>query len=309
MMTDFPHILDSSILASWRSCRHKFNWEYLHHFKPRTSSVHLHAGAAYAKGIEVARKAYYQYSLPEEEAYAHGFHALMLAYGDFQCPPESAKSLQRMVGALEFYFASYPFASELAIPYSLPSGVPAIEFSFAEPLDILHPISGDPLLYCGRMDQIVSFADGVYGEDDKTTSQLGASWSKQWDLRSQFTGYCWGAGRTGIPLTGFLIRGVSILKTKYETQQAITYRQPWMIEEWYEGLLEDVEEMITAWKKEKFRKNLDHACTEYGGCIFKTACMSQNPASWLNLGFERREWKPLTREEVLWEPVQNAESL
>ena len=247
-MIPFPDVLDSSIMAAYKGCRHKGYLEYLLHYKPITQNIHLHAGAAYAKGLEVARKAYYEQGMPEGDAYALGVGALIEAYGMFDCPPDSAKSLERMAGALEFYTERYPFSSDHAVPHTLPSGKKAIEFSFAEPIDIRHPVTGDPLIYCGRMDMIADYAGGVYGEDDKTTTQLGASWPKQWDLRSQFTGYCWGAGKAGIPLSGFFVRGVSILKTKYDTLEAITYRHPWMIEEWYEALLTDVREMIVNWE-------------------------------------------------------------
>lgn len=305
----FPEVLDSSIMSGWRSCRHKFFLEYLHHWKPRTPNVHLHAGAAYAKGLEVARVAFYQNGLSEEDAYALGLAALLESYGDFECPLDSAKSLERTAGAFEYYTEKYPFPTDHATPIILPSGKRAIEFSFAEPLDILHPVTGNPIIYCGRFDMMVDYAGGKYGLDDKTTSQLGASWPKQWDLRSQFTGYCWGAGRAGIHLNGFLVRGVSILKTKYDTLEAITYRHPWMIEEWYEGLLMDIQEMMFNWEEAStditssgappFRKNLDNSCNEYGGCIFKQICMSKEPEPWLAANFERRQWNPLTRGEII----------
>lgn len=293
----FPKVLDSTIIASFRSCPRKFELEFLNHWKPQTPSVHLHAGAAYAKGLEVARQEYYENGENEPTAIARGLAALIQAYGDFECPPDSAKSLERTAGAFEFYFDQYPLATDQAVPTVLPSGKRAIEFSFAEPIDLLHPETGDPLIYCGRMDMCVDYAGGVFGHDDKTSSALGASWSRQWDLRSQFTGYCWGAERAGRPLQGFLVRGVSILKTKYDTQQALTYRPPWMIERWYEQLLRDVKRMIQCWEAGYWDYNLDHACAEFGGCTFRQVCLSLDPQPWLESGFTRRVWNPLTREE------------
>ena len=601
----FPKVLDSTIIANFRSCPRKFELEFLNHWKPQTPSVHLHAGAAYAKGLEVARQSYYEDGENESTAIARGLAALIQAYGDFECPPDSAKSLERTAGAFEFYFDQYPLATDQAVPTVLPSGKRAIEFSFAEPIDILHPETGDPIIYCGRMDMCVDYAGGVFGHDDKTSSSLGASWSRQWDLRSQFTGYCvtpetevltpdgwlpivdlpgelpvacwsdgniqfevplehiemefngnltefdgkvhikatpehrqvvfdtysqtyktftmrelprtsgslrflsagikvdginllpaavrllvamqadgswkdetamnfhftkpakakrleslfnelelpfskhntqdgsfsyrvpkgtaigkaihaligeeklygpwllalngstlallieelqywdgssrgtrgwmyftsvaanadwirtaaslcghytsmhtqagwktsstafrvnitkghyhavhlteekqvpyngrvycltvpssyflirsagrimvtgncWGAERAGRPLQGFLVRGVSILKTKYDTQQALTYRPPWMIERWYEQLLHDVKRMIQAWESGYWDYNLDHACAEFGGCTFRQVCLSRDPQPWLDSGFTRRVWNPLTRTE------------
>jgi hypothetical protein len=174
-----------------------------------------------------------------------------------------------------------------------------IEFSFAETLPILHPDTGDPLLYCGRSDMIAHFAGGTYIFDEKTTSSLGPSWGNQWDLRSQFTGYCWAAERAQIPVNGVVVRGVSILKTKYDTQQVITSRADWEIQRWYDQLLYDVSRMIDyCYRTGYWDYNLDHACTEYGGCLFKQPCKSPDPQPWLDLYFERRVWDPLAREET-----------
>lgn len=297
--TRFPTVIDSTILSAWKSCHQKAFLEYFLHYKPLSPSVHLHAGAAFAKGLEVAREAYFVQGLPETSSIERGLHALLMSYGGFECPDDSPKSLPRMLGALEFYFDQYPLARENAPPARLPSGGRAIEFSFSFPIDVLHPETGDPLLYVGRMDQICEYAGALYGEDDKTTSQLGASWAKQWDLRGQFTGYCWGARESGFPLKGFLIRGISILKTKYETQQAITYRPEWMIDRWYEGMCREVEAMITAWRTGVWSFNEADSCGSYGGCIFRQCCQSQDPSPWLSTNFERRVWDPVKREEAV----------
>jgi len=297
----FPAVLDSTTMAAFKSCPQKANLEFIQHWKLRDQSVHLHAGAAYAAGIEKARVAYYIDGASPADALATGLHALLTAYGSFECPPESAKSAERTAGALEYYFSQYRLGEDKAIPMSLPGGKRGIEFSFLEPLDILHPVTGDPILYSGRMDMMCEYEGMHLGEDDKTTSQLGASWPRQWDLRSQFTGYVWGAGRAGIKLDGFLVRGVSILKTKYDTLQAITYRPQWLIDRWYEQLLRDIQRMIQAWESGYWDYNLDHACAEYGGCPFKSVCQMRDPAALLAQQFQRRRWDPVARTETVLE--------
>ena len=325
----FPHTIDSTILSTYRACSHKAFRQYMEHWKPSEESVHLIAGGAFAKGLEVARSAFFQgrYQRPEvsyslegkrhvawhEEAcpagdpalaIAHGTAALIAAYGDFQCPPESAKSLVRTAGALEFYFSAYPLGEDGADPILLPSGNRAIEFSFAEPLDVRHPVTGDPILYTGRSDMICHFAGGNYIEDDKTTSSLGASWPRQWEMRSQFTGYTWAARRNGIEVDGCLIRGVSILKTKYDTLQVITNRAGWEVDRWYDQTCRDVERWISEWKRGYYDHSLDGACTEYGGCAFTTICKSANPESFLPIYFHKRVWDPLLRKEMTVEEYE-----
>jgi hypothetical protein len=293
----FPEILDSSMLASFKACPELFRKTYIENWKPKEPSVHLHAGASFAKGIEVTRTEFYVNRRPAEDAVALGLQALLEAYGDFECPPESAKSAERMAGAFEFYWANYPLNQETA-PIILPGGRHGIEFSFSEPLPVLHPETGEPLIYCGRLDAILKYADGVFITDEKTTTQLGASWSRQWDLRAQFTGYAWACQRAGIRVDGAIVRGISILKTKYDTQQAISYRPEWQIERWYNELLMWITDIKQCYLHNTWRHNLDHACAEYGGCAFRTACLSQDETPWLETGFEKRIWNPLLRTEV-----------
>lgn len=295
----FPAAIDSTMIAAFRACPRKFWLEFAQHWKPKAPSVHLHAGAAFARGLEVARRQFYEEAVPAADAVAAGMGALLAAYDSFDAG-DSPKSLERMAGAFEFYFDRYPLGSDHAVPATL-AGRKCIEFSFAEPLPLLHPDSGDPLIYCGRADMIAEFASGIYVFDDKTTSSLGPSWARQWDMRSQFTGYCWAAQRVGLRPNGVLVRGVSILKTKYDTQQAISSRAEWELDRWYDQLLKDIGRMLTSYRLGEWDYNLDHACTEYGGCPFVAPCKSQDPQPWLDLYFEQRVWDPLVREERLLE--------
>jgi len=293
----FPHTWDSTMLAAFRSCPQKCFRTYVEHWKPKAESVHLVAGGAFAKGIEVARKAFFDHGVSREDAEAAGLEALMAAYGDFDCPSDSAKSLTRMCGALEFYLSAYPLGDDGMAPHQV-GGKNAIEFSFAEPLDIVHPVTGDPILYTGRSDLIAEYMNGIYVVDEKTTSSLGASWSKQWEMRSQFTGYVWAARRAGIEAAGAIVRGVSILKTKYDTQQAITHRSQYEIDRWQEQTQRDIARAIEMWREGRWDFNLDHACGEYGGCSMVEVCKSPEPESWLPIYFERRVWDPLARKQL-----------
>lgn len=294
----FPHTVDSTMLSAFRSCPQKMFRTYVEHWKPKSESVHLIAGGAFASGIEAARKAFYMEGQSPENSEAAGLEALLRHYGDFECPPESAKSPERTAGALEFYFQNYPLGADQATPVKLAGGKQGIEFSFAHPLEINHPVTGDPILYTGRADMIADFAGGIYVFDEKTASQLGPSWGRQWDLRSQFTGYCWACRQDGIQAAGVIVRGVSILKTKYDTQQAITYRAEWEVDRWHAQTLRDIERMLKCWKDGYWDFSLDHACAEYGGCSLTQVCKSQSPESWLDTYYEKRVWDPLARRQL-----------
>ena len=297
---EFPPYIDSSMLACYKSCPQKFFRTYLQHWKPKGLSVHLIAGKAFAHGLEVTRKEFYENNLSAEDSIAIGLGALLKSYGDFQCPADSAKSPERMAGAFEYYWEHYPLERDAEnSPLLMPSGKRAIEFSFAEPTDIKHPVSGDPILYVGRMDAIYRWAGGNYIVDEKTTSQLGASWAKQWELRGQFTGYCWGCARAGLRVDGALVRGVSILKSKYETAQALTYRPEWQVDRWYEETCHWIEQIIGDFKAGRYLHNFSDSCSSYGSCAFTSICTTQTPQPWLETNFERRKWDPVLHEETL----------
>jgi hypothetical protein len=297
-VTTFPTVFDSTMLGTAKSCLQKYFRLYYEHWKPGEESIHLIAGKAFASGLEAARRAFYTDGLPAEDAVAIGLRALTAEYGAFEpSAREDTKTWVRMAGALEFYFEAYPLGMDGARPHLFGANH-GIEFSFAEPLGILHPETRDPIIYAGRADMVADAFGGLFIYDEKTTSRLGPTWLNQWDHRSQFSGYCWGLRGHGFRPTGCVVRGVSILKESYGTAQAITYRSDWEIDRWVRETEEMVDRMIHAWRRGYWNYNLDHACNEYSGCPLTRVCKSPDPEKWLPMYFNKRVWNPLTREET-----------
>ena len=302
--SDFPEVIDNTMREAWTNCPRRFLHGFVHRIGPNPPSIHLHAGGAYAAGMEAMRKAFYDKGHSQEDALAIGTEALIQYYGDFEVPEGSNKSCARMVGALEYYTQCYPLATDFMKPHLLASGKHAIEFTFAVPLPILHPVTGNPILYTGRFDMLGERDGTLFVEDDKTTSQLGASWTAQWDLNSQFTGYCWAAKQFGFPVAGAIIRGTSILKNGYGDAQAIIYRPDWIIERWYNQLLLDVVAMVEAWETVSYGYALGASCSSYSGCEYKRICLSQQLEPLLDIYYTQRIWNPLAKDpEAETEPV------
>ena len=294
----FPIAIDSTMVSAFRSCPTKFRREYVEHWRSKEPSIHLHAGGAFAKGLEVTRRAFYEEGLSASEARQKGAAALRASYSDFETHEKDTKTLPRMLGALDFYFENYPLEHDAATPLKLASGKRAIEWTFAIPLPLAHPESGDPLIYYGRCDMVADFAGGIYIVDEKTTSSLGSSWARGWTLAGQPTGYIWAAQKTGLDVRGAIIRGISILKTKYETQQVILHRSAAQIAQWLDQLYWTIDRMIEQWRCNHWEMNLDKACGDYGGCRFLESCEAPNAEEWLRVKFEKRVWSPLHREEL-----------
>jgi len=294
---EFPQHIDSSIRGSFVSCARKFELEYLHHYKPKILSVHLHAGAAYAKGLEVTRREFYQYGASQEDATVKGAKALIEHYGDFECPDNSDKSLPNMVGALGEYVSHYGLKSDHVQPLMV-AGKPAVEFSFALPIDVEHPKTGDPILYVGRCDMLGVHNAQNFIIDDKTTTRLGKTWFTQWVIRGQFTGYVWAARQFNYDIAGCIIRGLAIHKHDYSHAESIQYRQDWEVARWYKQLCRDVERMKVNWREGYFDYDLDSSCSTYGACTFLEVCSSAQPERWLEQDFEKRVWDPINVQEI-----------
>lgn len=297
----FPELIDNTSRSMFVSCPTKWVYGNLRNLASKEPSIHLHAGGAFATGLEHARKAFFNEGKSEAEAIKVGSEALVQFWGDFEAPEGSAKDLPRLLEALLEYFTEYPLDANPIKPLKI--GGPdlpahAIEFTFSVPLPIRHPVTGNPLVYAGRFDMLAEYNGTLFAVDEKTASQLGSQWMSQWEMDSQFTGYCWAAQQYGYPVGGAIIRGISFLKTKFGHAQAIVYRPQWVIDRWYQNLLWDITQMIQLWEYAKadlfIPQALDKSiCGNYGGCAYKRLCESQNPESWVEMDFVPRTWNPL----------------
>ena len=298
MNPQFPQTIDSTMRKSFVSCETKFLYEYCYNRRKGEPGPDLHAGKAYAAGLEAARIAYWSKSTSKEEALALGIERLISEWGDYEPPEDHPKQLHRMIGALEYYFTAFGWDTDHIQPL-MQDGKPAVEFSFAIPLPYNHPESGEPLLYTGRFDLLGTYNGSLFVIDDKTTKQLGASWLRQWNMRSQFTGYCWAAREYGYPVAGAIVRGLAILKTKYSHAEAIQYRPDHVISQWYDQLCRDIERMLDRWhtrrEAEHWQLNLDDACSQYFGCPYEQVCLTPPGRKLRVLEAETIEyiWNPL----------------
>lgn len=302
----FPEVIDNTIRSSFVVCPQQFLRAHCQGLRPKgATNVHLHAGGAFAKGLEVTRHAFYGPQHADSiQAEYFGRMALAKAYGDFECPEHNAnKSLPTLERAFESYFMEYPLESDRIKPFQTANGEPAVEFTFAVSIPgTRHPVTGDPLLYAGRFDMLGLYNEQLFAVDEKTAGSLGDQWRRQWDLDSQFTGYCWAAQQYGYKVAGAIVRGVGLLKTKITHAEAIVYRPQWMIDRWLHQLIRDCKRMCNTWKafqtsndEGEFDFAIDkRACDAYSGCSFKPLCSTPEPHNWLS-NYEVDKWNPLEK--------------
>ena len=286
MKPPFPSSLSATSIANFRACEKLYEWNNLLRLEPRGGNVDFVAGGAYASGLETCRRAFYINKIPEPEAIQLGVIALWKSYGNFECPEGHPKSVWNTTHALLHYFKQWPIGTDYIRPY-LFGEKHAIEFNFALPIAVLHPITGLPLFYSGKADMFAEFQSSLWNEDDKTTKGIGPAWASQWAMRGQFIGYTWAGREYGHKIKGTIVRAVSIQKTMNKEAEAIVPYGDALIDRWYKSTCAIAKRMIDCWKKNSWEYDFADACGAWGGCDFQRLCEAPNPDSWMGLYQER----------------------
>lgn len=305
---DFPSVWDNSMRKVFKLCPRKFELEFIKKYRPVRFSQHLHGGMAFAHGMEVARKAFYQEGLSHEDAVAKGWLTVVSDYSTYETQESDVKTAYSMSSALAYYFSVWRMDQDFVIPYNFGNGNLGLEFSFALPLDILHPVTNQPILYYGRMDMLGERENGtIWIVDEKTASRLGTSWVEGWALDSQFTGYCWAVREYGLQVNGAIIRGISILSSGHNHAQSLQPRPDWMIRRWQQQVERDIRNAVEMWDSGYFDYDLADGCKSYGGCSFKNVCQVVNPANFLQADFVKSEYAPWNLSTTPEQPTSSSE--
>lgn len=300
----FPTVLTSSTRTLFSACPAKFfNSVILGLQLKKGESVHLTAGGAYADGLKALRQSFYKDG-DYDKAIVAGLIALIRKYGNYIPSEKETKTLDRVVAAYVEYLVRHPPATDHLRPVDRFLNAP-VEFSFAfEIPGCRHPVTGDPMLFAGTLDQLVEWNSLYFIYDDKTTKAMGPMWHKQWELRSQFTGYIYGL-KDSVPeiadkLAGAIVRGMAILKEECKTQEVITYRPEWMIDRWKRRLVYDTQRMIQCWNEDYWPNQGEESgqCVSYGACPFHTLCSAKYPESYIDVEFEVVRKDPVSHERL-----------
>lgn len=304
---EFPHAIDNTMRKQLVKCEKSAHYRFELGLQPAGElKVDLHAGKAFASGMEALRRAYYCRVDSPEIALSKGIEAVHTTYGSYVAPDKSNKTAARMAGALAFMMAEQPIQDDKLMPIRFLDGSYAIEVQFAEPFGINHPVTNDPLMYVGRFDMLGLDDEGrAWVVDEKTTSQMGDKWANQFFMDSQVTSYCWGArllldrnGMTNIPIAGAYINGIAIRLRDYEYQRLPVFREQWEIERWYAQMVRDVQNWKSAFRLQDHNMALDHACAFYNNpCEFQPLCKSRNPERLIDGSYIVKRWNPITRED------------
>ncbi len=302
----FPEVVDSTMLAAFDSCAQKFFNEYILCLASVGISPDLHAGGAFAHGLHHARVAFYGDGADRTTAAVVGARAFIEYFGDYEAPEGHPKDFVNTLCALLDYFEYYPFDTDPIQPIMLANGKPAVEFTFALPTEIMHPTTGQPIIYGGRCDMLGTYNSVGVVVDEKTTKAMGAAWAKNWSMRGQFMGYVFAAQQYGhTAVSTALVRGVAIQKTQYKHMQVIESYAKWQLTRWWTEVHRKIADMISYWDLMTDEANgnphrfwpysYGDGCSSYSGCTFLHLCTVEEPSQWYG-DYAKRVWNPLEKD-------------
>jgi hypothetical protein len=321
-LTLFPLIWDSTMLMEFDRCPISGFRKYIQHLNSGLESTDLIAGGALARGCEVTRKSFYNEGYSHEDSVLLGQEALAEFYGDHVPRFKSFKDKQTMVFCLGQYFKQYDMRTDLLQPLELKDGTLAIEYRMSLELPILHPVYGIPLTLVGRADLLGTYMGRNVLSDEKTTgAAFGEHWGEQWNTRGQFSTYCYLLEKAGIPVSGALIRGISITKAMKEAAELsefapeldyprrdkdfielYTNRSPWQVEVWGNQMLKKLQ--ILADTYALWLESEDHPALHFNGiwnegcvpffkpCQFMELCRSKSEEQYIDSNFDQNIWLP-----------------
>src|SRR5262245_24327447 len=246
-----PKHIDSTMISCARSCSQKFFLEFCHGLRPTRFSIDLHAGACFATAVETVGKCVHEHKMDLESALQRALAVFLDAWGDLEPEKDTPKTKERVWEAVEEYFKMWPPLTDHVQPHFI-NGKATYETTFAIPLEpAAHPVdvdldeigaytsfplhpSGEPFLYSGKLDRLGDWRGKLVGQDEKTTTSIGAKWSDQWQLRSQYIGYTWALQQMGLLVDTIIVRGIGILKTKFTLVEAAPMYNSFLVERWHE---------------------------------------------------------------------------
>jgi CRISPR/Cas system-associated exonuclease Cas4 (RecB family) len=276
---------DSTMLGTYLSCPRKYYWRAVENLVP------LNEGKALSFGHAVHEALNTWYELWDVEAAIAKFHANYedSVYDTLRTHETGEKLLRQ-------YAKEYPkeafeiLALERGFELMLPNGLP----------------------YCGRFDMVIKWGEMYLVMDHKTTSRMGDSYMQQWRPNLQMRGYCWAAEQIfKVPIHGILINCLYMTTKKIEFHRDIVPLERWEPQEFVEvasNLTTEIaiKRALTSRRladghdapdcRRPWRPNWT-SCTDWGHCIYRDLCCTDQPERLIDGLFERKVWSPLTQEE------------
>jgi hypothetical protein len=215
------------------------------------------------------------------------------AFADFDPGPDEYRNYGFAIEVINTYNKEYP--TEGFDVVILPDGKPAIEVPFAVPIGeipvnkevLVRRPSGEvgmrfvksiKIMWCGRVDLIYQRDSRLYLMDHKTTTQLGSTYFKAFEISHQVYGYVWAIAKLlNKAIYGFCINAIAVRKqTKtgkgIECIRSIVPLDQSLVDEWIEDTLFTVADLVEMAIRGYFPKHTAWCCEKFGTCQYFPVC-------------------------------------
>jgi hypothetical protein len=225
------------------------------------------------------------------------------------------KTRETLVRSVIWYLEEFG-VNDAAQTVILANGKPAVELSFRLEMDWgpkYHQILGtdkpwkvtesgidlvspQPYILSGHLDRVVSFQDGIYVMDRKTSSTtIGGYYFDGFNPDNQMSLYTFASKVIySTPVKGVIIDAAQIAVGFTRFSRGFTFRTEAQTEEWLANTKEWLD-LAESYAVKGFWPMNDRSCHMYGGCAFRKVC-SKSPEvrqKFLESDFEKRHWNPL----------------
>jgi hypothetical protein len=239
------------------------------------------------------------------------------AFADWTVGEEEYRNYSTAVDLITAYNNHYPVEAFEVL--TLPNGRPAVEVPFAVPIGevaidadmwVRNPdgsvvnryVGTIKVVWTGKIDLIYRRESRIYIMDHKTTSMMGPSYFKEFDLSSQVYGYLWAASKLlNQPIAGFIVNALAVRKQtpkgkRFEFERYPVPADDALIAEFVEDVLHDVSDFIEMCKREYLPKHTKWCVGKYGACPYTQVCALPPHSREIILmsgNFKTVEWDPL----------------
>lgn len=316
-LTDGCWLIDNSSLEKIITCPRAAEY-YI--FKKRESSKDR---SALKFGKIVHRILEHRYRAPNTTSLDQQTSMIAVADEEFAkyTPPEDEfRNYAMAVDVIKGYNQTYP--SDLQVVKDK-DGAPLVEIPFLLPLGEITINASVPvkdmktgvievrwlgsvkIIWTGKIDLVVSMNNSTYGMDHKTTSIMGPSFFREFDLSSQFVGYTWALREllnlTSAQLPGFIINAIAVRKPtrtgeKLTFSRYTTFITDEQVLEWKKDVLEHLSTFLSFLLNSYFPKATKWCVGKYGECEFFNVCLlpEKQRALMLSTGdYKSVTWSPL----------------
>ena len=160
------------------------------------------------------------------------------------------------------------------------------------------------VMWQGRIDMVVQYEGRHYLVDHKTTSVMGPTYFREFEMSSQFHGYTWAAQKLlNTPIHGAIINAIGVRKptrtgVPLEFERKTVQLSQTSLEEWERDTLYIVADFIEMVRRQYMPKHTKWCVGKYGMCQFFDVC---------TLPVEQRQQMLTTGEykSVTWNPLSN----